>query len=113
MAVVMKCLSIIALTNPVFWALENPVGRLRRWIGNPAYMFNPCDHGDAYTKKTLLWGRFYIPAKNPVEPEFVTAKNGDRYSKIHWYTGGKSAKTKEKRSITPPGFAKAFFMANR
>jgi hypothetical protein len=28
-------------------------------------------------------------------------------------TGGKSAKTKELRSITPPGFAEAFFKANK
>lgn len=110
--IVTACLKIIAISKPRWWALENPVGRLRRWLGPPDMYFNPCDYGDPYTKKTCLWGIFNEPRKNPVTPEFVTAKNGDRYSKIHWSTGGKSDKTKELRSITPPGFAKAFMEAN-
>lgn len=107
------CLMIIARAQPTFWVVENPVGRMRKLLGNPQLIFNPCDYGDPYTKKTLLWGKFNAPEKNPVEPVFVTAPNGDRYSPVHWYTGGKSAKTKELRSITPPGFAKAFYDANQ
>jgi hypothetical protein len=107
------CLSIIARSKPEFWSLENPVGRMRRWLGDPQLSFNPCDYGDPYTKKTLLWGRFRIPEKSPVDPVFVIAKNGDRYSPIHWGTGGTSARTKELRSATPQGFAKAFYEANR
>lgn len=110
--IVTGCLRIIIQCKPRFWALENPVGRLRKWMGKPRIYFNPCDYGDPYTKKTCLWGNFNIPEKSPVTPEFVIAANGDRYSKIHWSTGGKSDKTKEVRSITPPGFAKAFMEAN-
>jgi len=106
-------LMIIAKCKPTFWVIENPVGRLRNLLGSPQMYFNPCDYGDAYTKKTCLWGKFNEPKKSPVEPEFVYASNGDRYSKIHMSTGGTSAKTKELRSITPPGFAKAFFEANK
>jgi hypothetical protein len=109
------CLNIIDKTECQFWALENPVGRipkLRPQVGKPRLIFNPCDYGDPYTKRTCLWGKFNIPIKNPVEPKFVIAANGDRYSPIHWSTGGKSDKTKMLRSITPPGFAKAFFEAN-
>lgn len=106
-------LKIIAYTQPLFWAIENPVGRLRDFLGSPRQIFNPCDFGDPYTKKTLLWGRFNSPLLNSVKPEFVIAKNGDKYSKIHWSTGGKSEKTKMLRSITPPAFAKAFFEANQ
>ena len=106
------CLMIIAKTSPVFWAIENPVGRMRKLLGNPTLLFNPCDFGDPWTKKTLLWGQFNLPEKCPVNPEFVTASNGDRYSKIMMSTGGKSAKTKKLRSMTPPGFAEAFFKAN-
>lgn len=113
MSIVIRCLAIIAKCHPGFWALENPVGRLRRWMGNPTHIFNPCDYGDAYTKKTLLWGNFNLPAKNPVEPVFITASNGKRYPPLWFKTGGKSERTKELRSITPPGFAKAFFEANR
>jgi hypothetical protein len=130
LSIVDACLRIVALHPELqFWALENPVGRLRRWIGKPAMMFNPCDYGgwmnegetscelappqDAYTKKTLLWGKFNAPAPKPVVPVFVTGPNGDNYSPIHWNTGGKSERTKTLRSMTPLGFAKAFYEANK
>ena len=109
MAIVDACCRIILMSNPVFWALENPVGRLRKMLGaDPDLIFNPCDYGDAYTKKTLLWGQFYVPEKNPVEP-IRSCKQGSWLQKL----GGKSEKTKTLRSITPPGFATAFFNANR
>lgn len=110
--IITHCLRIIAMTQPKWWAMENPTGRFIRWMGKPQLIFNPCDYGDPYTKRTCLWGRFTTPFKNPVKPEFIIASNGDRYSKIHMKTGGSSAKTKERRSITPPGFAKAFFESN-
>lgn len=127
-------LGIIDHLNPPTWALENPVGRLNslfpilRRFG-PWY-FNPCDYGgylrvgeksydhplvparDAYTKKTGIWGVFNKPIPRPVEPVFRIASNEDRYSPIHMGTGGKSAKTKEIRSATPLGFARAFYLAN-
>ena len=108
MSVSMAVLRIIAMAQPKFWALENPVGRLRKWIGNPQLIFNPCDFGDAYTKKTLLWGRFNEPINNPVEP-IRACSQGSWLQKL----GGKSSKTKELRSMTPPGFAQAFFKANQ
>ena len=91
---------------------ENPVGRLPRLVpelGKPRMYFNPCDYGDPYTKKTGLWGDFNtnLP-KNPVEPERV-CKQGSWVQKL----GGKSERTKELRSMTPPGFAQAFFEANK
>lgn len=113
MGIVIACLRIIAQCRPHFWALENPVGRLRRWLGKATLIFNPCDYGDAYTKKTCLWGDFNIPGEHPVEPVYITASNGDRYSPIHMKTGGASEKTKMIRAITPPGFAKAFYEANK
>ena len=35
-----------------FWALENPKGRLRWFLGRPVLSFNPYDFGDAYKKPT-------------------------------------------------------------
>jgi len=99
------CLMLIVKCQPKFWALENPVGRLRRWIGQPRMYFNPCDYGDPYTKKTCLWGSFNEPVKNPVEPT--------EGSKLHLKYGGKSERTKMMRSITPRGFAEAFYKANK
>jgi hypothetical protein len=64
---------------------------------------------EAYTKKTGLWGDFnHKLIKYPVEP-VRTCKQG---SPIQTF-GGKSSKTKEERSYTPRGFAKAFYNANR
>ncbi len=108
MSVTIACLRIIATCQPKFWALENPVGRLRKWMSDPRLIFNPCDYGDPYTKKTLLWGRFNLPERNSVEPIRVCSQ-GSWLQKL----GGKSEKTKMLRSITPPGFAQAFYEANQ
>jgi site-specific DNA-cytosine methylase len=105
LSIVDACLRIILVTKPKFWVLENPVGKLRKWIGPPKMNFNPCDYGDPYTKKTCLWGEFATPIMHQVEPT-----EGSKLWKMY---GGKSDKTKEMRSITPPGFARAFFEANQ
>lgn len=107
LSVVDACIRIVHVCRPHFWALENPVGRLNKWLGKPRMYFNPCDFGDPYTKKTCLWGNFNIPKKNAVEPIKV-CKQGSWIQKLR----GKSEKTKTLRSITPQGFAQAFFEAN-
>ena len=103
--VVDACFRIISMLQPKWWAMENPVGTLHRYIGKPKMYFNPCDYGDPYTKKTCLWGDFKIQKKNPVEPT-----EGSKLWKLY---GGKSERTKMLRRMTPPGFAKAFFEANK
>jgi hypothetical protein len=103
LAVVDACLRIITICTPVFWCLENPVGRLITYLGKPKMYFNPCDYGDPYTKKTALWGNFNIPVKNPVEP---VGKNP-----IHYMPPSKDRAAL--RSITPPGFAQAFYEVNK
>ncbi len=102
LSVVDACLRIITFSNPVWWVLENPVGRLRTYLGPAKFIFDPYDFGDPYTKKTLLWGKFNNPKKSPVYPS--------EGSKLHKLPPSKDrAKI---RSMTPPGFAKAFFEAN-
>ena len=106
LALIDKTLEIVSWCNPKFWALENPVGRLQKLrpqLGAPWY-FQPHWFGDAYTKKTGLWGNFNKNlVRNDVEP--------DPNSWI-MKLGGKSERTKELRSMTPMGFARAFFEAN-
>ncbi|KKM80728.1 hypothetical protein LCGC14_1336860 [marine sediment metagenome] len=114
------CLRIIWLTQPSWWALENPVGRLRSYYGDPTLIFDPYHYGDPYRKKTLLWGNFTIPKRNRVEPLKSPSDSGWRGKDTldYWL----QTQTKEgliskqersqKRSLTPPGFAKAFFEAN-
>ena len=108
LSIVDACIRIIYITAPKFWCLENPVGRLVHYLGKPEMYFNPCDYGDPWTKKTCLWGHFNRPLRNPIEPEFVTYKGGKRFAPNYGHH-----KDAAVRSITPQGFAKAFFEANQ
>jgi len=113
LSLVDACLRIIWYCKPHFWALENPVGLLRRWLGIPKFTFDPCDFGDPWTKKTDLWGNFNIPRKKPIvltrEERYKWSQNNWKLPSISNFTGSKQT---AKRAITPSGFAQAFFEAN-
>ena len=124
LSVVEVCLRIIKQSKPVFWALENPVGRLRRFIGAPKWYFQPYEFGDPWTKTTGSWGEHRIPEKQPVEPVGLwtggtpSGKLGivdhPEYLPPDWIHKLPPSKDRAMlRSITPPGFAKAFYEANR
>jgi hypothetical protein len=102
LSIVDACLRIVQVCKPQWWALENPVGRLVHYLGPPKMYFHPWEYGDPYTKKTCLWGEFNEPKKSPVEP----VEGG----KMHRM--GPSPDRAKLRSITPAGFAQAFFEAN-
>jgi hypothetical protein len=110
-----KTLELVGYYNPAFWVLENPVGRLptlRPVLGKPFY-FNPNEFAgyspepgrDCYTKKTGIWGKFIKPEKLPLP----VSTEGSWIMKL----GGKSERTKELRSMTPLGFAYAFYKYNK
>lgn len=109
LALVDACLRIVLLTQPKWWALENPIGRLSHYLGKPRFIFQPHWYGDPYTKATCLWGNFTIPDRDYFEKWYVEPTEG---SKMHLKYGGKSERTKTARSKTPMGFAEAFFMVN-
>jgi hypothetical protein len=113
------------------YMIENPIGLVSSEWRKPDYMFQPHSYGgylpeddtsphpviparDAYTKKTCLWtgNGFVMPEARPVEPVKYTDQNGLNYSGPAWKLGGKSLRTKNIRSATPRGFAKAVFLAN-
>ena len=108
MVLVMACLDIIwgcRIKNKLaFWALENPTGYLRQFLGKPAFTFNPCDFGDPYTKKTDLWGYFNALKISPYKID------NRRLPSISEIT---SSKQSDRRAVTPTGFAKAFYEANK
>lgn len=115
--ILVKGLRIIYSTNPKFWCLENPIGRMKEFMGEPVYKFNPYNFGDAYTKKTYLWGKFNIPMfplgirpkiKNPAT--YRGSNSTKKQTPLSWISG---KNRKEKRAITPQGFAEAFFEANK
>jgi hypothetical protein len=94
-----------------FWALENPMGSLRRFLGRPEFNFNPCDFGDPWTKQTDLWGWFNKPTKKPcVINENQKSLLKDNNRKMPRLENGVY---RDRRAITPPGFAQAFFKANQ
>lgn len=117
--VVDACLRLVAITKPQFWALENPIGKLARYLGKPRMYFNPCDFAklapepdeEAYTKRTALWGSFNVPS--PILLGRDVSVHPTLGSKMHTQYGGKSERTKELRSVTPLGFARAFYETNR
>ena len=119
LALVDACLRAVALYRPVWWALENPVGRLKDWIGPASWSFHPYEFAgysptpdaDRYTKKTLIWGTAKRPPQKPLAP-VMFEKGGKRGSWMWANLGGKSERTKELRSQTPLGFAEAFRVAN-
>jgi hypothetical protein len=90
--------------QPKWWVIENPVGRIQKIvpeIGDPLMSFQPCDFGDPYTKKTMLYGDFNTNLrKRPVDPIL-----GSKMHKL-------SSNNKAGRSETPMGFAWEFFRAN-
>jgi hypothetical protein len=99
-----------------FYGIENPMSRihtLNSWMGKPKLKFDPCDfagydpipENSRYNKKTWLWGKFNIPKSKRQEP---LQKSNPGWRNL----GGKSERTKELRSITPLGFAYAFYEAN-
>ena len=97
-------------TTLKFWSLENPNGLMKRFLGKPAFEFNPYDFGDNWKKKTHLWGWFNDPIKKPIEctkPKFDRMKSKD----IHPEFYGIYNRT-IRRAMTPQGFAKAFYEAN-
>ncbi len=116
LSIVDACIRIIFGCYKFWWVLENPVGKLVHYLGKPKMYFQPYEFGDPYTKRTCLWGNFTIPEKSPCEPLPNISNEGHddpkkRFpSKMHLLPPTKNRQ--ELRSITPPGFAKAFFEAN-
>ena len=103
----------------MFWALENPMGYLNRFLGHPVYYFQPWWFGEKSflaTKRTYLWGYFNRPVKiiRKRTIPFISSHTSKRDSvdsereNKGWYKANA-----EERAITPQGFAKAFFEANK
>jgi len=113
LSVVDACLRIIMVSMPKFWALENPRGCLKNWLMRPTMVFQPWHFGDSYQKETHLWGIFNIPLRQINSKPTGLKKFSQLQSKeIRPEHYGKISR-QVRRAITPPGFAKAFFEANK
>jgi len=112
-----------------FWALENPVGQLRQFIGIPRFSFYQWEFGAHQSKHTDVWGYFNEPTKTVHErPDIFLrhnpcgSSNGRNWGKLEYPPEyeeyiktliGYTAQRAAARAITPEGFAKAFFRANK
>jgi hypothetical protein len=112
MQLVDACLRIIVAHKPKWWVLENPRGRLVNYLGPPVMKYSPWEYAlwadkprtNAYTKPTYLWGNFNTNLLGcPLVPEW-----DNRYIQNMAH----SKDRKRLRSVTPQGFARAFYMAN-
>lgn len=104
-----------------FWALENPRGFLRQFLGKPPFEFQHWEFGTPQIKPTDLWGYFNFPKKKVLKkPKDLTIKYGGSSNARNW----SSPKIPDEfrhldldragaRAITPATFAKAFFQANK
>jgi hypothetical protein len=100
LSVVDACLRAVVLYQPVWWALKNPVNKLRRYLGPPRHQFRHWQYGDPADKPTALWGDFAIP---PFQPR-------PRTKASTYKTNRPNADPRD--AITPAAFAHAFFLAN-
>lgn len=120
-----------------FWALENPwYGRLKWFLGNPDFVFDPWEFGDQYKKRTALWGYFNKPIKthtviSNVFTQEQIEKHKTNSQKLPKFDSLLMSELKELkgvnnpagsmpfqlrqtlRAITPAKFARAFFDSNR
>lgn len=100
LSVVDACLRIITVCRPQWWALENPMNKLRRYLGPPAWSFKHWEYGDAAHKPTGIWGNFVPPMPIP----------GERTKQSTWKTSRANAEPRD--AITPERFARAFCESN-
>lgn len=128
METVVACLNLIwearKRNKLVFWALENPRGYLRQFLGKAPFIFDPWEFGDPYSKKTEIWGYFNFPHKKYKDPKEIMSEEQIRLCSTNsrklpfrsfekWGSHLNHQKQSELRSITPKGFADAFFKANQ
>jgi len=112
--VLSACCRVILTCNPKFWVIENPSnGMMKNWLGKPDMIFNPWQWGDNYQKHTALWGKFNHPVPAVTDkPEgmvkFSMLKSREIYPEYYGIYN-----RQQRRAITPPGFARAFYEANR
>lgn len=133
MRLVKECQRIIEEANPTFWVIENPAtGLLKKYLGQPKFVYQPWEFGSPWSKKTALWGKFNAPDKIFQTWEEVPNKILELYirpgrekpSMVYLH---KSAKRfirefdcfenvdsdMEFRSLCSQNFAKGFYEANR
>ena len=117
--VVRACMNLIWTVREqkklAFWAVENPMGYLRQFLGAPAFTFDPSQFHETYNKTTDLWGYFKAPNRSKKARYDSTDDNTRELPEVpeEYKKDFHMSTLQIRRSITPEGFAKAFFKANQ
>jgi len=125
------CQRIINECSPKFWAIENPAsGRLKQFLGDPDFTYEPWNFGSPWTKRTALWGKFNKPVKKytnwadvPKNDKLYIRPNRPKPSiafmhksaakLIDEFSCFNPQSDMEFRSLCSQKFAQAFFVANQ
>lgn len=133
MFLVNHCLRIIKECNPTFWVIENPAtGKLKDFLGEPDFIYQPWEFGSPWTKKTALWGKFNKPNKifsswedvekieslyirgSRKKPSLAYLHKNDKYKIKEWdWAYDLINDDMSLRSMCSDGFAKSFYEANK
>ena len=130
---VRECQRIISECDPVFWVIENPAtGLLKKYLGEPQFVYQPWEFGSPWSKKTALWGKFNKPEKfysnweevpNKI-PELYIRPGRDKPSMVYLHKSAydlipefhhlpRPTSDMEMRSLCSQKFAKAFYEVNK
>lgn len=132
MRLVKECQRIISECNPVFWVIENPATwRLKKYLWEPKFTYQPREFGSPRSKKTALWGKFNVPKKiytkredvpNKIDKLYIRGKR-DKPNMVYLHKSAvknipefsdfNPQSDMEFRSLCSQKFAKAFYEVNK
>jgi hypothetical protein len=131
MEMVNDCIRIIEQSKPKWWVIENPAnGRLKDFLGEPKFTYQPWQYGSPWTKRTALWGEFTITPPTydkwedvPKLPLYTRPGRGKpALAFLHksavalipefWWAADRIKTDADLRSMCSQGFAYAFFKSN-
>lgn len=131
MRLVKECQRIISECNPVFWVIENPAtGLLKKYLGQPDFVYQPWEFGSPWSKKTALWGKFFAPVKKytkwedvPQNPNLYIRKPRNKPNMVYLHKSAikhipefscfKVDSDMEFRSLCSQNFAREFYKINQ
>ena len=100
LAIVDACLRAVAIYKPAWWVLENPVGRLKNFIGPCADQFDPCDFAgyELWDATTETHGKILDVRRRSEAGEKLTKADVELVLRYNLYT----KRTQLWGSFTPP-----------